>query len=153
MGSPSWSLRRHIHQKAHHCSRVKTGFSAHLQTSGRGVHISPIHKHSPFFQHRFWIFFWNFIPSFFFFFFPRRVWGFGQCCLGMNRRRESGKRTPIWWLVQLLLCFLDKIGTKKEEGRWVLIDHVIGMSQGDWNILPMKSTGPTQNSESGGRQP
>lgn len=43
MGSPSWSLQRHIHQKAHPCSRVQAGFSARLQTPRRGIHTSPSH--------------------------------------------------------------------------------------------------------------
>lgn len=108
MGSPSWSLRRHIHQKAHPCSCIKTGFSAHLQTSRRGIHISPIHKNIILMS-----FSWSFIVSFFFLDIhvvrDNDVWG----QLGHS---GGGEITPTKCLFHLL-GLLDQIGTGTRRGK------------------------------------
>lgn len=135
MGSPSRSLQRHIHQKAHHCSHVKTRFSAHLQTSTRclkwGVHISPIHKNSPFFQYHFCIFFFEILFRFSHFsFLSRHVCGFGHDVWVWLGNR-GGNITPTWCLFHLLY-FSEQMGTKQEEGRGLLTDNLIGMSLEDW---------------------
>lgn len=131
MGSPSWSLQRLIHQNAHCCSRVKTGFSAHLQTSRRGIHLSPICKSAPFFQHHFLIFFLEVLFSFL----SRCGCGFGQSCPGMISIPRRWGNNPNEMFISLsflfFVFFLDRIGTETGRGKVCANRSLSGNKPGD----------------------